>query len=158
MKRLDAVLFISTITIVGLATLLSGCIGTTNPSPSERWIYQIYTKIPLNFSEVESINVTKVENDTKQIGFGFENQSNSTYYHYYIYQPQDKSYNFLDIGIHGDNYTRESYMNVLYSYAFRESKLNETKEFLKNKIDTVANICNLTVNTTSIQWNVAYQD
>ena len=145
--------------IIAVTLLSAGCINIPSTSPHEKYIFGMYTTCPLNQSEVKAIEYEKVKTNIESNGYEWRNNSlgESITYTASIRAP-NLSRNSLTMNIHNDNNSARLYVDYSLENSFPESNLTEKKQYLKERVDEIVTICNLTVNTTNIQWQISYAD
>jgi hypothetical protein len=137
----------------------AGCIDNSQNS-SKRFIIQLHTgdSLAISGEEVKNITEDRIQKVIGQGGYKFKNLSDNEYPYYYWFYTVDNASgrDVLSISIKSNNVT--SLIKVLYSESFPESNLSEKKQWLKERVNEIATICNLTVNWTQVQWTVSYAD
>gem|GEM_PF-3186176 len=154
-----------------VSIILSGCI-TNAPqlSSNERKVIGISTdkslKVPS--SQIENITQNQIENVTAR-GYSYEytpGEENYTWRYYHrVYTNKfnlssHKSGTELIVDIMLMQNISDSHIMAKYSpnLNFPESNLSEKKQWLEDRVNEIATICNLTVNWTQAQWTITYAD
>lgn len=137
----------------------SGCI-TTN-SNVERRIGEIYTgeSLSLPREDVLRINYSEIESQIQQLGYTSINDSEGDVIGYiFTKMINNTHYPCLWIGIFSS--LSKSFISAIYNPegTFPESKLDEKKQYLMDRVNEIAQICNLTIDWSNVQWSISYQD
>jgi hypothetical protein len=132
-------------------------------SPPERYIIMLTTDLPLNVLEVERLNISKVEKNLTDLDFGIKNLTGddpANYLEYFIYFPRNPPPPVLMVGIYVKdiNGGKSAFIDIGYHGSFPESQLETKKQWVVNKTNQVATICNITLDWTYAHWSIAYQD
>jgi hypothetical protein len=155
--------------LIVFTLLASGCIETPSvPSiPRERTILMIVANVSLNITEVKQINFSIVEPLIEEEGYEAKNVSsqNAGYLLFYdIHTPLNTSFHpyvykfVIQIKTWIENNTEFATYDVRYSPYSNASLLENEKQYLKDKANEVAQICNLTLNWTNVKFVVSYSD
>lgn len=147
----------------------AGCIETPSNQNNfrERAILMIVADVSLNIIEVKQINFSIVEPLIEEKGYEAKNVSsqNAGYLLFYdIYTPLNTSFHpyvyklAIQIKTWTENNKEFATYDVRYSPYSNASLLEKEKQYLKDRANEVAQICNLTLNWTNVQFVVSYSD
>jgi hypothetical protein len=139
----------------------SGCITNTPNQTNQRTFFVVTTgkSLSLDRNEVLKINFSEAQHRFQEKGYEFKNQSYGNVTEYVAtMMGGNLLYPILKIWI--DSTPNESWIQGYYDSErpINESKLNETKQYILDKLKETADVCNLTVNWTQVRWSITYAD
>mgnify|MGYP005859148625 CR=1 FL=1 len=125
----------------------------------------IATRVDVNYSEVERINVSVVstdleKNDFKIVDLSQDNLSQrlSPDYKFWIYHPKNDSKMIdYDMVIASNRSTLIAYLTVSYIRAFPESQRDTWTNYIINMTNIITNICGITpIEWNNVKWSINY--
>jgi hypothetical protein len=111
----------------------------------------------INYSAVCSINFTIVSQILTNKSFSITNQSGGSEISYFILNQETWAYR-MNILISANTTIQKAWVGIVDRSAILESEINEEKNYIINRTNTVASACNFTIDWNKVTWSVSYQD
>lgn len=148
------------ILLILIVVSFSGCINP-NGNDVNREIGSINTgnSLKVKRSQIKSINYTDVKPRLEMNNYSFKNDSEGDIYAYIAsIKKTNKISPELKITIFSNNEKSIIKGSYYSENPIPHSELEEKKEYVKEKILEVAEICDLTVDIDQIEWVINYAD
>ncbi|MEM3397406.1 MAG: hypothetical protein QXD64_08805 [Thermoplasmata archaeon] len=102
-----------------------------------------------------------IEIELNREGFGIKDlsgQDSDTYIKYWIFSPNnswpDEDW---EIGARNTSGVKSGYIDIFYHGACPESELDTKIKYMVNRTNTIAKICNITIDWSTVHWSIDYQ-
>lgn len=145
------ILAISLIVLV----FISGCLETKT---LEKRIGEISCRLHTSREAILQINYSKIETEIEILGYTCTNGTGGGIIDYSFSKMENNSgYPALVISIFSS--TTNSSVSGYYNPVdpFPESELGEKKQYFMDRVNEIAQICNLTIDWGNAQWGMSYQ-
>jgi len=111
----------------------------------------------VNYSAVCNINFTTVSQILVNKSFSIKNQSGGLVISYFIENLEPWAYG-MSISISADTTLQKARIDIWDTATILESEINEEKNYIINRTNTVSSVCNFTIDWNKVTWSVSYQD
>ncbi len=115
--------------------------------------------VPLNSTEISKINFEEIRPEIEKMGYNWTNSSwDDTLYYRASQRKPNINYDAVGISIVWNRTGNKSHIDAFFmpQCSFPENELEEKRQYLKEKVQEIAEICNLTTDWSKAEWSVSY--
>ena len=127
----------------------------------EKKIGIINLYVSLNSTEISKINFEKIRPEIEKRGYNWTNSSWINNVCYIASQRKPNIiYDAVGISIIWNRTTNTSHIDAFFEpeYPFPEKEIEEKRQYLREKVQEIAEICNLTIDWSEAKWSYSYAD